>query len=375
MSANVETMFYAGVKPWHQLGVKVDEALSSQQAIKMAGLDWTVDAQPIQVVGGQVIDGMKANVRSSDHKVLGVVSDRYKIVQNADAFAFTDILLGEGVKYETAGSLSSGKRVWLLAKMETSKVCGDDVDPYLVFTNSHDGSGAVKVAVTPIRVVCQNTLTLALSTAKRTWSTKHCGDIQGKMDDARNTLGFAASYMENLKEEADKLTQVVVLAPQFADFLIPTTLLIDNVISYNNTISAQLRVLKPHIHKHSGFEFRHRLCFSVFPVKHFFVQVIKTIWGINYALNIAFAPSPPLPNFRDNFLRKNGIYPIKSSILIDNTVVNDNAPRRNIFILMHTNKRTILDKGLRVGRVHSLFHNSFSFTGRGWISFIVIIIA
>lgn len=219
MSANVETMFYAGVKPWHQLGVKVDEALSSQQAIKMAGLDWTVDAQPIQVVGGQVIDGMKANVRSSDHKVLGVVSDRYKIVQNADAFAFTDILLGEGVKYETAGSLSSGKRVWLLAKMETSKVCGDDVDPYLVFTNSHDGSGAVKVAVTPIRVVCQNTLTLALSTAKRTWSTKHCGDIQGKMDDARNTLGFAASYMENLKEEADKLTQVVVLAPQFADFL------------------------------------------------------------------------------------------------------------------------------------------------------------
>lgn len=219
MSANIETMFYAGVKPWHSLGIKVDEALSSQQAIKMAGLDWTVDAQPIQVVGGQVIDGMKANVRSSDNKVLGVVSDRYKIVQNADAFAFTDILLGEGVKYETAGSLSSGKRVWLLAKMETSKVCGDDVEPYLVFTNSHDGSGAVKVAVTPIRVVCQNTLTLALSTAKRTWSTKHCGDIQGKMDDARNTLGFAASYMENLKEEADKLTQVVVLAPQFADFL------------------------------------------------------------------------------------------------------------------------------------------------------------
>ena len=216
----VESGMYVGaVPPWVSLGVKVDEALSSQQAIKMAGLDWTVDAQPIQVVGGQVIDGMKANVRSSDHKVLGVVSDRYKIVQNADAFAFTDILLGEGVKYETAGSLSSGKRVWLLAKMETSKVCGDDVEPYLVFTNSHDGSGAVKVAVTPIRVVCQNTLTLALSTAKRTWSTKHCGDIQGKMDDARNTLGFAASYMENLKEEADKLTQVVVLAPQFADFL------------------------------------------------------------------------------------------------------------------------------------------------------------
>lgn len=220
MSANVETMFYAGQTPWHSLGRHVESALSSADAIKMAGLDWKVQSQPIQVVGGSVIEGMKANVRSSDNKVLGVVTDRYKVVQNEDAFAFTDILLGEGVKYETAGSLSNGKRVWLLAKMDTTKVCGDDVEPYLVFTNSHDGSGAVKVAVTPIRVVCQNTLTLALSSAKRTWSTRHCGDIQGKMDDAKKTLGFASAYVESLKEESDKLSQIVVLAPQFADFLL-----------------------------------------------------------------------------------------------------------------------------------------------------------
>lgn len=219
MSANVETMFYAGQTPWHSLGRHVESALSSADAIKMAGLDWKVQPQPIQVVGGGVIEGMKANVRSSDNKVLGVVTDRYKVVQNEDAFAFTDILLGEGVRYETAGSLSNGKRVWLLAKMDTTKVCGDDVEPYLVFTNSHDGSGAVKVAVTPIRVVCQNTLTLALSSAKRTWSTRHCGDIQGKMDDAKKTLGFASAYVESLKEESEKLTQIVVLAPQFADFV------------------------------------------------------------------------------------------------------------------------------------------------------------
>ena len=219
MSHNIESMFYAGVTPWHKLGVKVDEALTSEQAIKIAGLDWKVEPQPIQVVGGTIIEGMKANVRSSDHKVLGVVTDRYKVVQNEDAFAFTDMLLGEGVKYETAGSLSSGKRVWLLAKMDTTKVCGDDVDPYLVFTNSHDGTGAVKVAITPIRVVCQNTLTLALSKASRTWSTKHIGNIDGKLEDAKKTLGFASAYMEELKEESDKLTQIVVLAPQFADFI------------------------------------------------------------------------------------------------------------------------------------------------------------
>ena len=219
MSANVETMFYAGEAPWHKMGIAVESALTSADAIRMAGLDWTVTSQPIQVVGGATIEGMKANVRSSDQKVLGVVTDRYKVVQNAEAFAFTDMLLGEGVKYETAGSLSSGKRVWLLAKMETTTVCGDAVEPYLVFTNSHDGTGAVKVAVTPIRVVCQNTLTLALSSAKRTWSTKHCGDIQGKMDDAKRTLGFATAYVESLKEESEKLTEIVVLAPQFADFV------------------------------------------------------------------------------------------------------------------------------------------------------------
>ena len=217
----VETGVFAGsVPPWVNLGIKVNEALTSEQAIKMAGLDWKVESQPIQVVDGEIISGVKANVRSSDHKVLGIVTDRYKVVQNEDAFAFTDMLLGEGVKYETAGSLASGKRVWMLARMDSTKICGDEVDPYLVFTNSHDGTGAVKVAVTPIRVVCQNTLTLALSSAKRTWSTKHCGDIQGKMDDAKKTLGFANAYIESLKEESEKLTQITVLAPQFADFLL-----------------------------------------------------------------------------------------------------------------------------------------------------------
>ena len=219
--AMVETgVFVGSVPPWVNLGVKVNEALTSAEAIKLGGLDWEVNPEPIQVVGGQIIPGMKANVSSSDHKILGVVTDRYKVVQNADAFAFTDMLLGEGVRYETAGSLSSGKRVWLLAKMNTTKVCGDDVEPYLVFTNSHDGTGAVKVAVTPIRVVCQNTLTLALSKASRTWSTKHIGNIDGKLEDAKKTLGFASAYMEELKEESDKLTQITVLAPQFADFLL-----------------------------------------------------------------------------------------------------------------------------------------------------------
>lgn len=219
MSANVESMFYYGETPWHGLGTKVNEALSSSEAIKIAGLGWDVESKPVKIVGGDIIEGVKANVRSTDNTVLGVVTDKYKIVQNKEAFSFTDMLLGENIKYETAGSLSNGKRIWLLAKMDNVNICGDIVDPYLVFTNSHDGTGSIKVAITPIRVVCQNTLTLSLSKASRTWSAKHCGDIQSKMDDARKTLGFANAYIESLKEESDQLTQIVVLAPQFADFI------------------------------------------------------------------------------------------------------------------------------------------------------------
>lgn len=219
MPANVESMFYAGETPWHGLGVEVKEAQSSKDALRLSGLDWEVNSRDIQVANGSIVDGYKANVRSSDNKVLGIVTDRYKIVQNVDAFAFTDMLLGEGVKYETAGSLSDGKRIWMLAKMETTKICGDDVEPYLVFTNSHDGTGAVKVALTPIRVVCQNTLTAAISGAKRTWSAKHCGDIQNKLDDARNTLFLVNKYMNALQEESDKLTQIVVPNPLFLEYL------------------------------------------------------------------------------------------------------------------------------------------------------------
>lgn len=172
MSANVETMFYTREKPWHGLGTMVEEAPSSEEALVLAGLDWNVIQKPIETLDGIYVTGFKANLRDSDNKVLGIVTDRYRVVQNREAFAFTDELLGEGVKYETAGSLQEGRRTWVLAKLpQRYIISGDEITPYLVFMNFHDGTGAIKAAMTPIRVVCQNTLNLALSTAKRSWST------------------------------------------------------------------------------------------------------------------------------------------------------------------------------------------------------------
>lgn len=206
MAANVETMFYTREKPWHGLGIRVQEAPSSAEALKLAGLDWEVWQKPVYTDKGDRIRGYRANIRSTDTKVLGVVTNRYKVVQNTEAFAFTDALLGEGVRYETAGSLQEGRKVWLLARLPREFIIGGErISPYLVFSNTHDGSGAVKVAVTPIRVVCNNTLNLALSESKRSWSMIHTGNIQGKIQEARNTLFRAEEYMDALGKEFENL--------------------------------------------------------------------------------------------------------------------------------------------------------------------------
>lgn len=188
MAANVESMFYVRETPWHGLGTKVQEAPTSKDALILAGLDWHVVQEPVYTGQNELVQGYKANVRDSDRKVLGVVTDRYKIVQNEEAFSFTDALLGEGVRYETAGSLQGGRSVWLLAHLPHEYIIsGERISPYLLFSNTHDGSGAVKVAITPIRVVCCNTLNLALQTAKRSWSMNHTGNVKDKMEEAKNT--------------------------------------------------------------------------------------------------------------------------------------------------------------------------------------------
>lgn len=220
MAADVESMFYTREKPWHGLGTRVEEAPSSSEALRLAGLDWRVEQEPIYTGTGDVISGYKANVRDIDRKVLGVVTDRYKIVQNHEAFSFTDALLGEGVRYETAGSLQEGRRVWLLARLPREYIIsGERITPYLVFSNTHDGSGAVKAALTPVRVVCNNTLNLALDTAKRSWSMIHTGNIKDKIQEAENTLFMAEKYMDSLGKEFERLRRQKITDRQVAEYI------------------------------------------------------------------------------------------------------------------------------------------------------------
>ena len=142
------------------------------------------------------------------------------MVQNTDAFSFTDGLLGKGVRYETAGSLQGGRRIWLLAKMPKEYViAGECISPYLVFTNTHDGSGSVKSAVTPVRVCCNNTLNLALSTASRSFSMMHTGDIKGKIQEAKETLFMAENYMDSLGIEFEQLRRQKMTDAQVKEYV------------------------------------------------------------------------------------------------------------------------------------------------------------
>ena len=210
MAALVENMFSVRQVPWHGLGEIIEDAPNSEKALRIAGLDWTVDRKELYLGNGVVVPNQFANVRSSDGAVLGIVTRQYKIVQNAEAFAFTDALIGRDVRYETAGSLLGGRKVWMLARLPEKKIVGDEVVPYLCFTNSHDGSGSVRAMITPVRVVCNNTLNLAIKTAKRSWKANHSSNIGNKIKEARETLELTDIYMDELDKYADKLANITV---------------------------------------------------------------------------------------------------------------------------------------------------------------------
>jgi len=129
-------------------------------------------------------------------------------------------LLGAGVRYETAGSLQGGRKVWLLARLPREFIIsGERISPYLVFSNTHDGSGAVRVAITPVRVVCNNTLNLALQTASRSWAMIHTGNIKGKIQEAKDTLFMADNYMEQLGKEFEKLHRQRLTDQQVKEYI------------------------------------------------------------------------------------------------------------------------------------------------------------
>jgi phage/plasmid-like protein (TIGR03299 family) len=191
---------YAGTAPWHGLGQQLPAAATSQDIARAAGLEWFVIPEPIYLKDGSTIPGWVANQRSDTHEVLGVVSTDYRIVQNGEWLAFTDSLVGEAVAmYHTAGSLRGGRRVFATAKLPTSTmvVPNDAVDHYLLVTTAHDGTMALSLRFTGVRVVCANTLRAAMSGgAAHEYTIRHIGSLAAQMEEARRALGIAHRYFD-----------------------------------------------------------------------------------------------------------------------------------------------------------------------------------
>ena len=213
-TAGRAAVFTAGAPPWHGLGTTVAEAVSSVEAIRLAGLDWTVRQWPVAAVapGDGLGDGLvatahryRAHVRSDTRHVLGIVSARYRPFQNAVAFAFADAIVGEGLaQYETAGGLRGGRRVWMLLKLpdELPVGAGDSLRPYLLLFNSHDASSPLRAVLTTVRVVCQNTLNLAMGIAGGDGVTiRHRGALRSQVDQARATLGLAHRRLAGFQDQ------------------------------------------------------------------------------------------------------------------------------------------------------------------------------
>ncbi len=211
-------MFYVGTPPWHRLGTRLDNPATAEDAIKAANLNWTVSKVPLYVAGGtrlHELPGRFATVRQDrigtrDLRAFGIVGEKYEPLQNRHAFRFFDDIVGDGKAiYHTAGALGDGERIWILAKLPTTIRAADhdEVSKFLLLSNSHDGCGAVQVKFTPIRVVCQNTLSLALSTG-RTFSARHDRDLAGGLRDVRAALGFIESRFASIEETIRRMVAV-----------------------------------------------------------------------------------------------------------------------------------------------------------------------
>jgi len=228
MPAGITTtdgMMYTGNAPWHKLGVKLDNPATAAEAIEAAQMEWSVITKPVyvrnQAGGFEEVDGKRAIVRADTQEVFTIMGNGYEPVQNKDAFSFFDAVIGQGEAiYHTAGSLYGGKRIWVMAKLpDDIKITPDDViQPYILLSNSHDGSTALRMQITPIRVVCANTLSVALG-SNGGFYAKHTRNVMQRAKDAREVLGLANAYYEMFARQVDQLVNTRMTVIEVQEYL------------------------------------------------------------------------------------------------------------------------------------------------------------
>jgi len=205
MPAAVEKMMFVGATPWHGLGNKVEEGITVSDAMVSAGLDWEVGLKDLVTIDGTPVNH-RATYRKSDGSILGVVGPRYTPLQNSDAFDWFQPFLGAGeCGLHTAGSLHFGQKVWVLAQLNRDNseiVKGDEVSKFILLSNSHDGSTAIRVGYTPIRVVCVNTLAFAHSHKEsKLLRIRHTRSSKTNLDSVRDIMDNINAEFEATAEQ------------------------------------------------------------------------------------------------------------------------------------------------------------------------------
>ncbi len=212
------SMMYVGDVPWHGLGTALDSPATAEEAIKAANLDWEVEKRPVYYSNGKALEPVEGkNVvvpgkgwESDEQPVFGIVSDNYQPLQNREAFGFFDPIVGkDAAVYHTAGALGEGERIWVLAKLPGEiRVVGDDItEKYLLLSNSHDGQSSVQIKFTPVRVVCHNTLTMALEHG-RSIRVAHRVAIKSRLMQADRLLGIVNAGFERTEKHFKAMTRV-----------------------------------------------------------------------------------------------------------------------------------------------------------------------
>jgi phage/plasmid-like protein (TIGR03299 family) len=206
---------------WHGLGVVLDHTPRSlDDALGAAGLTWSVAKHALQRDDGRPVPGFHATVREDTDEVLGVVSDDYVVVQNRECFAFLANLLGSELIFETAGSLWSGKQVFITARLPDHVTAGgDEIRPFVVLSAWHTGTGAIRAMTTPVRAVCANTVRAALQRAQAVHRVRHVGDPTGQLHEARRVLELTVDYYRQFARLGDELALAPISERHLHDIL------------------------------------------------------------------------------------------------------------------------------------------------------------
>ena len=231
MSANIQTIAYYGEVPWHGLGKQVPKGVTAEEMIQSAGLDWEVELRPArgarkinrrgEFARYEVVRVPRPN-RGEVEILLGVVGRRYQPLQNKEAFTFFDPIVGEEKAYfETAGALGEGERIWVMAKMPDAMeiVRGDVCFKYLLLSNTHTGEGSVVVKFTSIRVVCQNTLMLAMDDGRKAYRVRHSKMMQFRLDELADFLAMTQRVFQRAEEEFKCLASVEMNGDRLQHYL------------------------------------------------------------------------------------------------------------------------------------------------------------